>query len=134
MTTPGGLSFRLRIPRTRKINRAATAAGPSRPSAPPAFLELGQEHPGLGGAVTGAREFGHECALLRDAGCVLGDLLLRPPQVLVEHRPLLPDVCMQYAERYHALAKERTMLLRCDSLEPPMHVLVGVKPERFELS
>jgi hypothetical protein len=26
------------------------------------------------------------------------------------------------------------MLLRCDSLEPPMHVLVGVKPERFELS
>jgi hypothetical protein len=27
---------------------------------------------------------------------------------------------MQYRERYHALAKQRTMLLRCESLEPPM--------------
>ena len=25
--------------------------------------------------------------------------------------------------RYHALAKERTMLLRCESLEPPMSQL-----------
>ena len=29
-------------------------------------------------------------------------------------------VSMQLEGRYHALAKERTILLRCESLEPPM--------------
>jgi hypothetical protein len=30
---------------------------------------------------------------------------------------------MQRRGRYHALEKERTMLLRCESLEPPMSQL-----------
>ena len=34
---------------------------------------------------------------------------------------------MQLGGRYHALAKERRMLLRCESLEPPMSQL-GHKP------
>jgi hypothetical protein len=37
---------------------------------------------------------------------------------------------MQRRGRYHALAKERTMLLRCESLEPPM-ILFAEKIERL---
>ena len=35
------------------------------------------------------------------------------------HATLPPEVVYMQG-RYHALAKERTMLLRCESLEPPM--------------
>src|SRR5262245_10449413 len=43
-------------------------------------------------------------------------------------RPLpLEVVCMQWRGRYHGLAKERIMLLRCESLEPPMSQLGHVR-------
>ena len=32
--------------------------------------------------------------------------------------------------RYHALAKERTMLLRCESLEPPMSQMGQLLPSQ----
>jgi hypothetical protein len=35
---------------------------------------------------------------------------------------------MQWGGRYHALAKERTMVLRCESLEPPISQLVKLGP------
>ena len=45
------------------------------------------------------------------------------------HATLQPEVvCMQQRRRYHALAKERTMLLRCESLEPPMSQM-GPNPD-----
>jgi hypothetical protein len=37
---------------------------------------------------------------------------------------------MQLGERYHAFAKERTMLSRCESLEPPMSQLGQTLPSR----
>src|SRR5215510_6781133 len=45
-------------------------------------------------------------------------------RIWIAMRLLPPEVvCTQYKGQYHALAKERTMLLRCKSLEPPMSQL-----------
>jgi hypothetical protein len=47
-----------------------------------------------------------------------------PSDVDCHATPSRPEVvCMQYKRRYHALTRERTMFLRCGSLEPTMSLL-----------